>query len=109
MRLKFISTQLLLLSVITLVLFFLGFSLSAHMRHKIRKIITKAEITFSKLRGYEPRLISISGSTGVPGAHVQALDSRSGWATFCDIEGRFTTWHSNARNTRTPGGSIRTV
>jgi len=90
MRLKFISTRLLLLSLITLILYFLGFPLSAHMRHKIRKIITKAEITFSKLRGYEPRLISISGSTGVPGAHVQALDSRSGWATFCDIEGRFT-------------------
>lgn len=80
----------LLLSLIALTLLVLGFFRSASFRNKVRKIITRTEITVSKLRGYEPRLVSISGSTGMPGAQVQALNSRSGWGTFCDIEGRFT-------------------
>jgi hypothetical protein len=43
----------------------------------------------ARWRGYEPRLISISGTLDIPGAEVQALDSKSGWAALTDQEGRF--------------------
>jgi transglutaminase-like putative cysteine protease len=47
-------------------------------------------MTLSRLRGNEPRLASITGRLSIPGAQVQVLDSRSGWATFADNEGYFT-------------------
>ena len=62
---------------------------SAAFRHRIHKIIVKTEMRISGWRGFEPRLASIGGESGLPGARVQALDSRSGWATLCDREGKF--------------------
>ena len=62
---------------------------SAALRHLIHKIIVKTEMKISAWRGFEPHLASISGESGLSGARVQALDSRSGWATLCDREGKF--------------------
>src|SRR6185503_13556698 len=51
-------------------------------------------------QGVEPRLISISGRIDAPGARVQALDSRSGWASLADDDGNFllrdVMWYPNA-------------
>jgi hypothetical protein len=71
-------------------LLFPGLPWSATNRHRLKKIVAKAEIKLSNWLGNKPRLISIAGETGTPGARVQALDSPSGWATFCDAQGRFT-------------------
>lgn len=40
-------------------------------------------------QGQQPRFMSIEGRVNEAGAQVQALDSRSGWATLADREGRF--------------------
>ena len=89
------------LSLLTFaVLFSALLYLSPHLRHKVNRIGTKAEMKLSKWRGVEPRLASIAGESGIPGARVQALDSRSGWATLCDREGKFilpdVLWYSGA-------------
>ncbi len=74
--------------------------LSPYARYKLKRISAKAEMTLSKWNNREPRLISIVGESGLPGAQVQVLDSRSGWAALCDSEGRFVlpgvTWYSGA-------------
>lgn len=62
---------------------------SAHYRHKLKRTITKAEITWAKWRGKRPRLLSISGRVDSAGLQVEALDSRSGWAALSDKEGNF--------------------
>jgi hypothetical protein len=66
-----------------------GLPWSANARHKIKKLIAKAKIAKSRLFGAGPRLVSITGQTGVAGIQVQALDSKSGWATLCDRRGKF--------------------
>ena len=76
------------------------FSFSARLRHKVKKVLAVAEKSLSEWRGHKSGLISIRGETGLAGAQVQVLDSRSGWASICDLEGRFTipdvVWYSNA-------------
>jgi hypothetical protein len=44
----------------------------------------------SKWRGSPPRLAALAGQLDQVGAEVQALDSRSGWASLSDGDGRFT-------------------
>ena len=80
-----------LLLISSLIVLAIGFAAleSAALRHRIHKIIVKTEMRISGWRGFEPRLASIGGESGLPGARVQALDSRSGWATLCDHEGKF--------------------
>jgi hypothetical protein len=85
-----IKAAILLPLLVALALFLPGLPWSAISRHKLIKIIVKAEIVLNKWRGYDPRLVSIAGETDIAGARVQALDSRSGWATLCDNEGKFT-------------------
>lgn len=85
-RLLYIS--LLLLLVVT-VLCAPPFPWSARFRHKLDRVIVKSEMTLAGWRGYKPRLISISGRVAIPGAQIQAVDSRSGWATLADAKGRF--------------------
>jgi transglutaminase-like putative cysteine protease len=46
-------------------------------------------MTLARWRGHEPRLASMTGRVNIPGAQIQALDSRSGWATLADREGYF--------------------
>ncbi len=75
--------------ILALLLFLLGLPWSAQYRHKLKRMIVNAEITLNKLWGHEPRLVSIAGNTGLAGARVQVVDSRSGWATLCDADGRF--------------------
>jgi hypothetical protein len=60
------------------------------LRHRLHRYFIAAEIQLSKWRGSPPRLASVSGQVELPGAEVQALDSRSGWASLSDPEGRFT-------------------
>jgi len=43
----------------------------------------------AKWRGHAPKLVSIAGRLNGPGIRVEALDSRSGWATLSDREGHF--------------------
>ena len=73
---------------------------SAHYRHKLKRTIVKAEMTWAKWRGDEPRLVSISGRVDARGLQVEALDSRSGWAALSDNEGNFVLpdlmWYPNA-------------
>ena len=80
-----------LLFISSLIILAIGFASlrSPVFRHLIHKIVVKTEMKISGWRGFEPRLASIGGESGLPGARVQALDSRSGWATLCDREGRF--------------------
>jgi hypothetical protein len=66
-----------------------GLPWSSYCRYKFRKATTKAAIRLSKLRGYEPRLVSIAGECGLAGARVQAADSKSGWAGVSDHNGNF--------------------
>ena len=66
-----------------------AFPWSARWRHTLKKTIASVEMRVARWRGYEPRLLSISGKVDLPGAEVQALDSRSGWAELADSEGRF--------------------
>ena len=88
---KRISASLLALPLcVTLALLLPGLPWSDAARHKLKKIIVKTNITLNRWRGHEPRLASIVGEIDMPGATVLALDSRSGWATLCDLQGRFT-------------------
>lgn len=87
---KWIKAQLLVLPFcLAFVLLLLGHPWSLSLNHKLNKIIVKTEITLNRWRGNEPRLASIVGELDMPGARVLALDSRSGWATFCDLQGKF--------------------
>lgn len=71
-------------------LFLPGLPWSARARHTLHRAMIKAEIGLARWRGHEPRLVALSGKLDVPGAQVEALDSRSGWATLADKDGRFT-------------------
>ncbi|MEK6320653.1 MAG: transglutaminase-like domain-containing protein [Acidobacteriota bacterium] len=80
---------LLCVSLLVLVLFFPGLPWTGRIRHTLKRTTVKAEMTLARWRGHEPRFISIAGTLKTPGAQVQALDSRSGWATLADRDGRF--------------------
>jgi Transglutaminase-like superfamily len=73
---------------------------SAYYRHKLRRTIVKAEVTWARWKGNEPRLVSINGRVDASGLEVEALDSRSGWAALSDKEGNFVLpdlmWYPNA-------------
>jgi len=72
-----------------LVLFFPGAPWAGRVRHSLKRITVKAEMKLARWRGHEPRLVSIAGQLNAPGLQVQALDSRSGWATLTGNDGRF--------------------
>lgn len=70
-------------------LFAPGLPWSARNRHKIKRAITKAEMTWARWIGNEPRLVSIAGRVEAEGIRIEALDSRSGWTTLTDKKGDF--------------------
>jgi hypothetical protein len=72
-----------------LVLFFPGLPWAPRLRHSLRKTIVKTKMSYARLSGHQPALVSIAGRQTTPCAEIQALDSRSGWATLADREGRF--------------------
>jgi|GEM_PF-1299790 len=72
-----------------LVTFLPGMPWSARARHTLRRAIAKTEIRLARWRGKKPRLMSIAGRLNTPAAQIQALDSRSGWATLADNGGEF--------------------
>ena len=89
-------------ALILLVAFFLpGLPWSARSRHTLKRVIVKAEMKMARWRGKEPRFMSIAGRLNVPAAQIQALDSRSGWATLADSDGAFVLplemWYPSAR------------
>ena len=88
-RSKRLSLLVLCLSILALVTFFPGLRWSRSIRHTLKKTIVKAEMKVASWQGHKPRLVSIEGRVGDAGAQIQALDSRSGWATLADREGRF--------------------
>jgi hypothetical protein len=73
-----------------LVVFFSPSSIGRRLRHRLQKTAIGAQIQLSKWRGHPPRLASVSGQVETAGTEVQALDSRSGWASLSDPDGRFT-------------------
>ena len=77
------------LALFVLVLFFPGSPWAGRIRHTLKRTTVKAEMKLARWRGHEPRLVSISGQLNAPGLQVQALDSRSGWATLTGRDGRF--------------------
>jgi len=90
-----------LAAALVLVLLFLpGLPWSARYRHSLKRAVIKARMKLATWQGVEPRLISISGRIDAPGARVQALDSRSGWASLADDDGNFllrdVMWYPNA-------------
>jgi len=90
-----------LAAALVLVLLFLpGLPWSARTRHSLKRAVIKGRMKLASWRGVEPRLISIAGRIDVPGARVQALDSRSGWASVADGAGNFllrdVMWYPNA-------------
>lgn len=88
-RLKRWLGSLLSLSLLLLLFFLPGPPWSSRVHHMLNRVIVKAEMSFARWGGHEPRLLSLSGKLDVPGALVQALDSRSGWAALADNQGRF--------------------
>lgn len=83
------AVALLCLALFVLVLFFPGSPWAGRVRHSLKRITVKAEMKLARWQGHEPRLVSIAGQLNAPGLQVQALDSRSGWATLTGRDGRF--------------------
>lgn len=100
-RLKRTVILLLAAALALLLLFLPGLPWSARNSHTLRRAVVKAEMKLAGWRGHSPRLVSISGRINAAGAEVQALDSRSGWASLADGEGNFVLrdviWYPNAR------------
>jgi hypothetical protein len=98
---KRIATALLGTSVVLLALFLPGLPWSAKLRHTMKRVIVKSEMKLARWRGKEPRFMSIAGRLNAPAAQIQALDSRSGWATLADSDGAFVLplemWYPSAR------------
>ena len=88
-RLKRLSVFVLCLLLLILILFLPGLPWAARLRHSLRKTIVKAEMSYARWSGHEPTLVSLAGRVNTPCGQIQALDSRSGWATLADREGRF--------------------
>ena len=83
------AVPLLCLSLFLLVLFFPRAPWAARIRHTLKRTAVKAEMKLARWQGREPRLVSIAGQLNGPGLQIQALDSRSGWATLTGRDGRF--------------------
>jgi len=83
------AVSLLCLSLFVLVLFFPGAPWAGRIRHTLKRTTVNAEMKLARWRGHEPRLVSIAGQVSAPGLQVQALDSRSGWATLTGHDGGF--------------------
>lgn len=102
MRIRWKRPALVILAgALALVILFLpGLPWSARSRHSLKRAVIKARMKLASWQGIEPRLMSISGRIDLPGARVQALDSRSGWASLADAEGNFllrdVMWYPNA-------------
>ena len=83
------AVSLLCLSLLVLVLVFPGSPWAGSIRHKLKRTVVSAQMKLARWRGSEPRLVSIAGQLNAAGWQVQALDSRSGWATLTGRDGRF--------------------
>jgi len=83
------AVSLVCLSLFVFILLFPGSPWAARIRHTLKRTTVKAEIKLARWRGQEPRLVSMAGQLNGPGLQIQALDSRSGWATLTGRDGRF--------------------
>jgi len=90
MRPRFKRAAVLGVALILLIVIFLpGLPWSPRARHTIKRVIAKTQMKLAKWRDKEPRFVSIAGRVSAPGAQVDALDSRSGWAALSDHDGNF--------------------
>jgi len=91
---------LLAVGLVTVVLLFPAFPWSGRWQHTLDRIVVRAEMNLARLRGKAPRLAAMTGTVNIPGAAVEALDSRSGLACLADATGAFTLpgikWYSGA-------------
>src|SRR5260370_30323485 len=89
------------MAVLCVLLFLPALPWSTGCRHAVHKLYVRAEMRLAKWRGNLPRLASITGSLRSRGIQIEILDSRSGWATLADNQGRFllldVTWYPGAR------------
>src|SRR5262249_40796478 len=89
------------LAVLCLGLFHPATPWSMRCRHAVHKVYVRGEMRLARWRGHQPQLASMTGSLRSGGIQVEALDSRSGWATLADNQGRFLlrdiTWYPGAR------------
>jgi len=87
--------------ILLLVVFLPGSPWSPGVRHSLKRALAKTEIRIATWRGKPPRFMSIAGRMNIPAAQIQALDSRSGWATLGDNDGEFVLpleiWYPSAR------------
>src|SRR5215470_2517931 len=56
--------------LLSLVLFLPVFPWAPRCQHTLNRAITKTKMRFYRWRGQEPRLVSLTGRTGSPGAEV---------------------------------------
>ncbi|MEW6208131.1 MAG: transglutaminase domain-containing protein [Acidobacteriota bacterium] len=89
-RLKIALLSATALLLVLLVLFLPLFPWSARSHRWLNRMMVKARIQLSQWRGHDPGLAAIRGRVNVSGAHIEAIDSASGWAAVADGEGRFT-------------------
>src|SRR2546423_1970332 len=91
MRLRFNRVAILVSFILigVLIAFFPGLPWSARSRHSLKRAITKTEIRLARWRGENPRLASMAGRINSAGAQIEALDSRSGFASLTSNDGNF--------------------
>jgi ASC-1-like (ASCH) protein len=89
-RLKIALASALIVSLVLLVLFLPLFPWSARSHRSLNRMMAKARIQLSRWQGHDPGLAAIRGKVNIAGAHIEAIDSASGWAAIADAEGRFT-------------------
>jgi len=75
--------------ILFIAVFLPGLPWSPRARHTLKRVVAKTQMKLAKWRGNEPRFVSIAGRVNAPGAQVDALDSRSGWAALSDRDGNF--------------------
>jgi len=85
-----------------------GLPLATRCRHALSKLVDRMEMKVSAWHGVEPKLLSLSGRIiaerprrhSLKGAQVEALDSKSGWASLTNERGDFVlrdvTWYPSA-------------
>src|SRR5262249_35715982 len=89
------------LAALCLALFHPAMPWSIQCRHSAHRVYVQGQMRLATWRGHLPRLASVTGSLRSGGIQIEALDSRSGWATLADNQGHFVLrdvmWYPGAR------------
>jgi len=92
--LRRLAVSFLLIVSVGMAIFLPVFPWSARCRHVVKRVLERTEMRVAAWRGTSPGLITLSGKLvarqqAVRGAEIEALDSRSGWATLANADGEF--------------------